>query len=80
MTWLVTLGEKIGGKFVGFGALIAALLAFWWRARQDGKDLMQAEQDRHRAEAIAAKRKSDSEIDDLGHADLDQRFDRWLRH
>lgn len=79
MNWLSALIGKAGEKPIGFGAVFAALLAFWWKARQDGKNAMQAEQDRHRAEMIAAKRKSDSEIDDLAPADLDSRFKPWVR-
>lgn len=76
MTWLTT---KIGGGLAAVGALILLLFGAWQKGRREGKDIMQAEQDRHRAEAIAAKRESDSEIDDLGRADVDQRFDRWVR-
>lgn len=76
MTWLTT---KIGGWLAAAGALILLVFGAWQKGRREGKDIMQAEQDRHRAEAIAAKRKNDSEIDDLGHADLDQRMSSWLR-
>jgi len=74
--WLIS---TFGSYLAAFGAAIAIIVAAWLKGRKSGKDIMQAEQDRHRAEAIAAKRKSDSEIDDLAPADVDQRFDRWVR-
>lgn len=76
MTWI---WSKIGGWLAAAGALILLAFGAWQKGRREGKAIIQAEQDRHRAEAIAAKRKSDSEIDDLGHADLDQRMSRWVR-
>ncbi|SEG64850.1 hypothetical protein [Bosea lathyri] len=79
MTILAWLWAKVSGYAAAAGAIAAAIFAVWLKGRQDGKRIMKEEQDRHRAEAIAAKRKSDSEIDNLAPADLDHRMDRWVR-
>lgn len=79
MTILAALWARLSSYAVAASALIAAVFAIWLKGRQDGKRIMQEEQDRHRAEALAAKRKSDSEIDNLAPADIDHRMDRWVR-
>ena len=76
MTWLTA---KIGGWLAAAGALILLVFGAWQKGRREGKDIMQAEQERHRREMREIKRKSDDEVDGLGHADVDQRFDRWVR-
>lgn len=76
MTWLV---QKIGGWLGAAGAVVLLLFGAWLKGRQGGKELMREEQERHRAEALANKRKLDSEIDDLAPADLDHRFGSWVR-
>lgn len=76
MTWLTT---KIGGWLAAAGALILLLFGAWQKGRREGKDIMQAEQERHRREMRDIKRNSDDEIDSLGPADVDQRFARWVR-
>lgn len=79
MSFLAALWGRIAGYLVAAGALIAMIGAIWLKGRQDGKELMREEQERHRREALEAKRKRDSEIDNLGPADLDHRFQRWVR-
>lgn len=79
MSFLAAIWAKISGYAAAAGAIIAVAFGIWLKGRSEGKAVMQAEQERHRAEAIAAKRKSDSEIDDLAPADLDHRFNRWVR-
>jgi hypothetical protein len=73
----------IWGRFAGYiaalGALLAVILGAFLKGRSDGKAVMAEEQERHRREALAAKRKSDSEIDDLDSGSVEQRFDRWVR-
>jgi len=76
MTWLF---QKVGGWLAAAGAVILLIFGAWAKGRREGKAVMQEEQERHRREAIARKRKLDSEIDDLAPADLDQRFQRWVR-
>lgn len=79
MTVLTALWGRAVGYVAAAGALIAMIAAIWWKGRQDGKDMMREEQERHRREMIEAKRKQDNEIDNLGPADLDHRFQRWVR-
>ncbi len=76
MTWL---WSKLTGWFAGAGALVALGFGLWLKGRQEGKAAMRAEQDQKRAEARQAKKESDDEVDGLGHADLDERFNRWVR-
>ncbi|WP_420104570.1 hypothetical protein [Bosea sp. (in: a-proteobacteria)] len=76
MAWLLS---EFGGYLAAAGGAVALLIGVWLKGHRTGRAEQQAEQDRHRTEAIAAKRKSDSEIDDLAPADRDQRFDRWVR-
>lgn len=76
IAWLIA---NFGGYIAAAGGAIALVAGVWLKGRQSAKADLQQEQDRHRAEAITAKRKSDSEIDDLGAADVDQRMSHWLR-
>lgn len=76
MTWL---WSKVSGWLAGAGALIALGFGIWLKGRQEGKAAIRAEQDQKRAEARQAKKESDDEVDGLGHADLDERFNRWVR-
>lgn len=76
---IAALWSRFAGYIAALGALLALIVGAFLKGRSDGKAIMAEEQERHRREAIEAKRKIDSEIDDLGHADLDQRFSRWLR-
>ncbi len=66
-------------QIIGGLAALAGLAGVYLKGRAEGKDTMREEQERHRREAIANKRKLDDEIDNLGHADLDQRASRWVR-
>lgn len=79
MTFLAGLWSRTVDWLAAAGVVIAVLLGAWLKGRAAGKAAMREEQERHRREAIARKRKLDSEIDDLGPADLDQRFARWVR-
>lgn len=73
------LWTRFAGYIAALGALLALIAGAFLKGRSDGKAIMAEERERHRREAIAAKRKIDSEIDDLAPADLDQRLSRWLR-
>lgn len=79
MNFLTALWSRVAGYVVAAGALLTLLASIWWKGRQDGKAAMREEQERHRLEAINIKRKQDSEIDNLGPADVDDRFRRWVR-
>lgn len=79
MSILSALWAKFAGWAVGAGAILAAIGGVWLKGRSDGKAAEQAAIARHRAEAIENKRKLDDEIDNLAPADVDERFDRWVR-
>jgi hypothetical protein len=76
VTWL---WSKVGGWLAAAGALLLLFFGAWQRGRSEGKAAMKAEQDQKRAEARQSRKDIDDEVDGLGHADLDQRFSRWLR-
>jgi len=59
-------------------ALGGALL-WGWKQRSAGAAKVRAEQERAKAKAIKDKKELDDEIADLGPADLDTRFKRWLQ-
>lgn len=73
------LWSRFAGYIAALGALLALIVGAFLKGRSDGKAIMAEERERHRREAIEAKRKIDSEIDDLAPADLDQRMSRWVR-
>lgn len=79
MTFLAALWSRVAGYATAAGLLIAALFSIWLKGRQDGKAAMREEQERHRREAIANKRKLDSEIENLPADQLDRRARRWVR-
>jgi hypothetical protein len=78
VTFLSALWSRFAGYIAALGALLALILGAFLKGRSDGKAIMAEERERHRREAIEAKRKLDSEIDDLAPADLDQRMSRWV--
>lgn len=79
MTFLASLWSRAAGYVAALGALVAILVGVWLKGRAEGKATMREEQERHRLEALSRKRKLDSEIDNLGPADRDQRLNRWVR-
>lgn len=79
MTFLAAIWSRFAGYIAALGALLAIIIGAFLKGRSDGKAIMAEERERHRREAIEAKRKIDSEIDDLAPADLDQRMSRWVR-
>lgn len=79
MTLLAGIWSRFAGYIAALGALLALIVGAFLKGRSDGKAIMAEERERHRREAIEAKRKIDSEIDDLAPADLDQRMSRWVR-
>jgi hypothetical protein len=79
VTILSALWSRFAGYIAALGALLAVLAGAFLKGRSDGKAVMREEQERHRREAIANKRKLDDEVDNLAPADLDQRFQPWVR-
>lgn len=68
-----------GGSLTAIGAVILAILAGVWRIFAAGKGSERAKQDRADLNAMKAKKDKDDEVDQLGPADLDDRFTRWMR-
>jgi len=78
MTFLSALWTRFAGYIAAVGALLALIVGAFLKGRSDGKAIMAEEQERHRREALEAKRKLDSEIDNLAPADVDARLRQWL--
>jgi hypothetical protein len=76
VTWL---WSKVGGWLAAAGALLLLVFGAWQKGRREGKAVLQAEQEKARAQARQARKEIDDEVDGLGHADLDERFNRWVR-
>ena len=79
MTFLAAIWSRVSGWALAACAGFAALGAAWLKGRQAGKAALAEEQERHRAEARATKRKIDSETDARSDADLDRDLGRWVR-
>lgn len=76
MTWL---WSKVTGWLSAAAVATGLLFVAWMKARAEGKAIAEAEQERRRAEARQVRKEIDNEVDGLGHADVDERFGRWLR-
>lgn len=56
---------------------VLAALGYGYHQRRAGAAAEREKQDRARVDAINDRKDIDHEVDNLGHADLDRRFDRW---
>lgn len=74
MTWLLTIGAKLKLWALAAGAAVVALGAFYLKARQDGKNAVEAEQ----AKARAKLQERYDEID-AGPVDPAGSYDRLRR-
>lgn len=74
MTWLLTLFGRAKFYVLAAGAFLAAILAAWWRAREDGKNAVRVEQ-------AAARQRLQEEYDEIDHApaDVDAAYERLGR-
>lgn len=61
------------------GAAVLAVLAAYWRVREDGKNVIRAEQDRARLDAIKSRKETDDETAGMDATSLDTAYDRWMR-
>lgn len=68
-----------GGTLTAIVAAVVAVLGVIWRAFVAGKKSEQAKQVRRQLDAIREKKEIDHEVDNLGPADVDQRFERYRR-
>lgn len=62
---------------IAIGAAVAGLLGLWFKAKQAGKAEERAKEAKRRLEAVKNKQEIENEVNTLGPADLDKRFDRW---
>ena len=62
---------------IAIGAVILAALGWGFHQRKAGAASEREKQARSRMDAIKDRKDIDDEVDTLGHADLDRRFDRW---
>ncbi|MEO9297550.1 hypothetical protein [Devosia alba] len=76
---IVAVQMTFGWK-VTTGALIAALPALGaiW-GRQLGSEQERAKQDRETLDHVRIRKETDDGIDQIGHADVDERLARWNR-
>lgn len=61
------------------GAFFVALAIAFLKGRRAGVEHMEAEQQARRIEAMKARKDVDDEVDQMGAADLDSNYSRWLR-
>lgn len=76
---LLTIWTKIKGWAALAGVALLAIGVAFWKGRAEGKRLIEAEQARRRLEAVKQRKDVEDEVDQLGHADLDTAYKRWLR-
>lgn len=79
MTWIVNIWGRAKFYALAAAGAIAAVLVAYWRAREDGKNAIRVEQAKRRAEAMKHRKDIDDEVDQMGAADVDSNYARWLR-
>lgn len=77
MSWLLSL---LGPDSIlwALGAAAVGAAVMW--IRSSAKKEVRAEINTARIEAIKDKKEKDDEVDSLAPADVDARFNRWVRH
>lgn len=75
--WFAT--SKTGRVIAAAGALALAIGFALLKAFGAGKESERVAQDRQSLENIRERQATDAEVEGLGHADVDQRLDRWVR-
>lgn len=76
--WFVT--SKTGRMVAAGAALALAVGVAVLKVFSAGKNAERARQDQQSLENMRSRAGSDAEIDNLGHADLDERARRWMRN
>lgn len=74
VSWLLS-NPTILAILAGF----IAAMGWGFRQRIAGAKAERDKQAKHRLDAIKDRKELDDEVADLGHADLDDRFKRWLQ-
>lgn len=64
---------------VAIGGLLLAFLAIYFLGLTKGAGKERQKQAEDRLEAVQDKKEKDDEVDQLAPADLDDRFNRWMR-
>jgi hypothetical protein len=75
--WFLT--SKTGRAIAAIGALTLAIGFAVLKAFSAGKESERIAQDRQSLDNIRERQATDAEVEGLGHADVDQRLDRWMR-
>jgi hypothetical protein len=76
---MIKLWAKVKLYALAAGGALIALLAAYWRVREDGKNVIRAEQDRARLDAIKTRKETDDETAGMDATSLDTAYDRWMR-
>lgn len=79
MIGLGALWGKIQGWAAIVGVALLGLAAAYWRIREDGKNAVRSEQEKRRLESMQQRKEIDDEVDQMGAADVDANFTRWMR-
>jgi hypothetical protein len=61
------------------GAVIVAIGIAFLRGRAAGTAVIDADQEKRRLEAVKHRTEIDDEVDQMGAADVDRNYARWLR-
>lgn len=78
-SWIAARFAGLWAKMAIIAAALAAAGVAALRLIAIGRAQERAKQDARNAAADAERRRTDDEIEHVGHADLDQRLDRWMR-
>ncbi|WP_035102585.1 hypothetical protein [Devosia sp. LC5] len=70
---------KIKAGLAIAGAIIFAIGVAFLRGRAEGKKIIEAEQAKRRAESMKQRKEIGDEVDQMGAADVDSNYSRWLR-
>lgn len=71
--------SRVGSWLAVAGFVIFAIGAAFLKGRNEGKRLMEAEQERARLDSLKRRKETDDEVENLGAADVDSAYKRWLR-
>lgn len=77
--WVVALWQRLPSSVRWALSLIGTLGLAFLAGRNRGAKDMRDQQARRDAQAVAKRKEIDDAVDNLGDADLDERYDRWVR-
>jgi hypothetical protein len=73
----IDLIAKFGGYIAGGVMLLGSVVGLWFAAKKSGRDEAEKEIAQNNIEAVKDMKEKKDEVSGLGHADLDDRFNRW---